>query len=201
MGTSPEAETSASSSLYPNGVFIAASVAGALELLRSRGDEIAEAFVIGGHSAYEEALTLPSCKRLFVTRVGSNIECDTFFPPYEEAQYKVAFLSKSKSHEGTPYDFVIYERRESAFQENSEKVRTEQLMASSVPSPPETPWAAVAGADGLGPQLLHEEYQYLNAIRQIIEQGVAMEDRTGVGTVSMFGMQMRFDLRKNFPLL
>jgi len=196
----PEAETAESSILYPDGVLIAASVAGALELIRSsRADEVAEAFVIGGHSAYEEALTLPSCKRLFVTRVGSNIECDTFFPPYEEAQYKIAFLSKSKSHEGTPFDFAVYEGRESA--ESSESVRTGQLVASSTPSPPETPWAAVAGAEGLGPQLLHEEYQYLSAIRQIIEQGVATEDRTGVGTLSMFGMQMRFDLRKSFPLL
>merc|ERR1719213_1212524 len=47
----------------------------------------------------------------------------------------------------------------------------------------------------------HEEYQYLSAIREIIENGVHMEDRTGVGTRSMFGAQMRFDLRHSFPLL
>jgi dihydrofolate reductase/thymidylate synthase len=187
--------------MYPDGVLTAASMEGALELLHSRADEIAEAFVIGGHSAYEEALTLPSCKRLFVTRVGKTVECDTFFPPYDEAQYKVVFLSKSKSHEGTPYDFIIYERRDPVLDEGGEKVRTEQLMASSTPSPPETPWAAVAGIGVRGPQLLHEEYQYLNAIREIIEHGVATDDRTGVGTLSMFGKQMRFDLRKTFPLL
>merc|ERR1711920_1010729 len=48
---------------------------------------------------------------------------------------------------------------------------------------------------------LHEEYQYLSAIREIIDKGVPMEERTGVGTRSMFGKMMRFDLRKSFPLL
>merc|ERR1719183_905070 len=50
-------------------------------------------------------------------------------------------------------------------------------------------------------QLLHEEYQYLSLIRDISEKGVAMDDRTGTGTVSFFGTTMRFDLKKSFPLL
>ena len=46
-----------------------------------------------------------------------------------------------------------------------------------------------------------KEYQYLNAIREIIEQGVHSGDRTGTGTRSMFGKMSRWDLRKTFPLL
>merc|ERR1712066_319948 len=46
-----------------------------------------------------------------------------------------------------------------------------------------------------------EEYQYLNMIRKIIDNGISMDDRTGVGTRSLFGEMMRFDLRKSFPLL
>jgi thymidylate synthase len=48
---------------------------------------------------------------------------------------------------------------------------------------------------------LHEEYQYLNSIRNIIASGDSFDDRTGVGTLATFGHQMRFDLRKSFPLL
>jgi len=48
---------------------------------------------------------------------------------------------------------------------------------------------------------LHEEYQYLNSIRSIIASGDSFDDRTGVGTLATFGHQMRFDLRKTFPLL
>lgn len=48
----------------------------------------------------------------------------------------------------------------------------------------------------------HEEYQYLNHIRRIIETGVKRNDRTGVGTYGIFGSQMRYSLRNNiFPLL
>ena len=41
--------------------------------------------------------------------------------------------------------------------------------------------------------------QYLEALAHIYNHGNNKEDRTGVGTCSVFGYQMRFDLRKEFP--
>ncbi|HXH94207.1 MAG TPA: thymidylate synthase, partial [Thermoanaerobaculia bacterium] len=43
--------------------------------------------------------------------------------------------------------------------------------------------------------------QYLTLVRHILDHGAPKADRTGTGTLSVFGYQMRFDLSAGFPLL
>lgn len=43
--------------------------------------------------------------------------------------------------------------------------------------------------------------QYLDLMRHVLDHGLRKQDRTGTGTLSVFGHQMRFDLRAGFPLV
>ena len=52
----------------------------------------------------------------------------------------------------------------------------------------------------MGPKMKHD-LQYLEMLTHIMSEGVDKGDRTGTGTRSVFGYQMRFDLSKGFPLL
>lgn len=48
---------------------------------------------------------------------------------------------------------------------------------------------------------LHPEFQYLEAIDDIIKTGKYKDDRTGTGIYTKFGYQMRYDLNESFPIL
>ena len=49
--------------------------------------------------------------------------------------------------------------------------------------------------------MTHPDYVYLNALKNILENGEDRPDRTRIGTRSIFGMQMRFNLQDGFPAI
>jgi thymidylate synthase len=45
------------------------------------------------------------------------------------------------------------------------------------------------------------EQEYLNALKFVLDHGTLKQDRTGVGTISYFGLQQRYNLSKSFPAI
>lgn len=51
------------------------------------------------------------------------------------------------------------------------------------------------------PNIIHQEYQYLNLLKRVLDNGESKIDRTKVGTLSIFGERMMFDIRDKIPIL
>lgn len=142
--------------------------------------ECETAFVIGGGALYAEALASPACEAVHLTSVELSPapECDVHMPALDLSTYAL-YCSSPPQRAGPAeapfgrFTFTHYVRR------------------SAQPAPCLPP--AVRAE--------HEESQYLELIRHVIECGAQRGDRTGTGTLSVFGLQMRFDLRRSFPLL
>lgn len=159
------------------GATLARSLREAVKTVEAR-DDAGEIFCIGGEAVYKEAVDLPTCARIYLTRVGVDVECDAFFPKFNQTLFNVKHVSKTHSFKQVPFDFVVYEKK-----------KVEQL------EPFRIPLQALPGG------LEHEEYQYLQLIDEVMKKGFQTIDRTNVGTKSLFGKSMRYDLRKSFPLL
>ena len=175
----------------PAGVLVARSLPAALALLSSppHASSVETVFVAGGAAVYAEALSAPGCEAVHLTEVALTPEprCDAFVPPLDAARFALYAASPpQRAPDGAGrYTFLTYVARPPA------KAKDTDAAAPLPPLP-----ALPPGVRGR-----HEELQYLEMIAHIIESGEERTDRTGTGTLSVFGRQMRFDLRRSFPLL
>lgn len=141
-------------------------------------ERIRDVFVIGGQKVFETAEKYKEkyCKNIFATRIGQNIEGDTFISKSMTDGFYLKEVSKSMGENGFNYDFTRWVNPK-LFGEHFEELERNYLATR------------------------HQEFQYLDLIKDVIQNGSKKADRTGVGTVSTFGNMMRFDLSQTFPLL
>ena len=190
-------------------VLVAASIEEAMQKLEGRANH-GHTFIIGGGEIYSQGVKSGLVKKVIYTNVKGlpdDTKFDAFFPELCDAEWDcVPYTAKENSenedvnhmnkkakkaveHEdpksGLRYEFLEYIRKQGV-------VTPAQSVASSTEAE-EIP----EGAD-INP----EEMQYLEICRDIIENGVKRGDRTGTGTLSKFGVQMRYSLREDtLPLL
>ncbi|XP_042482703.1 putative bifunctional dihydrofolate reductase-thymidylate synthase isoform X3 [Macadamia integrifolia] len=177
-------------------VVICGSLVSALELLAASpySLSIEKVFVIGGGQIFKESLNAPGCEAIHITEIETSFECDTFIPPIDFSVFQPWYSTFPLVESNIRFSFVTYVRVRASTSVNngvmfdgcSDNTKFEIEKFSFLP------------------KMIferHQEYLYLGLVEDIILNGNQKDDRTGTGTVSKFGCQMDFNLRKSFPLL
>lgn len=181
-------------------VVICGSLLSALELLAASPYclSIEKVFVIGGGEILKESLNAPECDAIHITEIDADIECDTFIPAIDSSVFQPWYSSFPAIENKLRYSFTTYVRvRNSGVEPISQTngvIPGNSLDIAKI---------EVKTFSFLPKMILerHEEHKYLRLVEDIILNGTSKDDRTGTGTLSKFGSQMRFNLRKSFPLL
>ena len=92
----------------PDGVLHFDSLDAALTAL-STSSKIDQVFVIGGAKLYEEAILHPELERIYLTRIESTFDCDTFFPDQIPEEFEIVSTTETLESDGLEYSFVILE--------------------------------------------------------------------------------------------
>ena len=172
----------------------------------NRQEYIIQAFtyyVIGGAQIYNKAIEM--CNELGIsysinateiyltkeqeqmqTKDGTTLKYigDTFFPKIDEFA-KITSVSpfhKSKSEDNLLYRFITYDillKNKNKNNNNSNNNINSNINSKLFST---------------------QENDYLSLMRTILEDGSSNDDRTGVGTLSIFGSMLKYDLRDTFPL-
>ena len=133
--------------------------------------EIETLWIIGGASVYTQALQHLPIHYIYKTHIHKKFVCDTWFS-FPKEQFTLYKTTECIEKDGTILQFEVYKK-------NGQHVLQTGITNMSVNN---------------------EENQYLDLIKHILNNGSIRKDRTGVGTLSVFGTQMRFNIRNTLPL-
>jgi len=138
---------------------------------------------------YREALHAPGCEAIHITEIESSIECDTFMPRIDFSVFHPWYTSFPLVENGIHYSFNTYVRVRSSTEE-SQGLNTDPILYDNSNALK----FEVKNFTFL-PKIIferHEEYKYLRLVEEIISEGTVKDDRTGTGTLSIFGSKVTF---------
>ena len=127
-------------------------------------------FIIGGEQIYNLALQKLNIQYIYTTEIYKKIECDKFFPDITKINtFLMKDCSKFIFENGTYYRYITYINKNTPIFNNNDL------------------WFNI------------EEKRYLNVMEDILTNGIERNDRTNVGTISQFGLTLKYDLKDTFP--
>ena len=162
--------------LYEN-TFYTDSIDTAIEYINDYSSKILdktinEIFIIGGSSIYREVLKRDDLDKMYITEIYDDFNCDTKFCN------KIDFDEKIKN-----FDLISCSDFDTQNDINFRFFTYQHVKYNN----------------NCYKNL--EEQQYLDLLYKIGMEGIKKEDRTGTGTISVFGETQKFNLRNTFPLL
>jgi dihydrofolate reductase/thymidylate synthase len=181
-------------------------------------ENVKNIFFIGGKIIYEDIIERGICENIYVTEVDKDFECDLFFDidnylnnqQFFKTNYTIENISEIyySEKEKCNFQFIEYKNKNNIlnfFKYSKEdekyfsffnKLKKEKESLNTIKKIKNIKYLANSNV---------EEQQYLNIVKNILENGLKRNDRTNTGTLSIFGCQMRFSLQNNqnniLPLL
>lgn len=163
-------------------------------------ENVCKIFVAGGSKIYHEALCHPKLKNIHISHIKTNypkdnqIEYEIYFPldfrqiKYLESTGSLIILSKKEGYElnkdimYTIYTYKISDNFRPVYQQ------MDKLENRAINILPPSPINNQTG-----------EYQYINLVRSIMDNGITKKTRNAI-TKSIFGYQMKYDLKDGYPI-
>ncbi len=163
----------------PSNVIVVSSLHDAANKLDERGCR-GDIFVIGGAQVYQQAMAEGYIQSVIYTEIDEmpNAKFDAYFPELSKEEWDMKEFCNEDNNKENGNTVKLVDVKSGVGYRFLQYTRREPMCQNV------------------------EEMQYLDLCRDVLENGILRGDRTGTGTLSKFGTQMRFSLRDDtLPLL